>query len=131
MRQNSKLPAFKCSPTIGKTLSAVRYSRADQLYRRDAWTTEVKDNRPVDTVLYTTSVVNTPSRIDNDISAAKEKIRNILLSPIREEAKTVLDEIRIRDDKRRREILNKPGCSPEFPPPFDPKYNEQFRTRRP
>ena len=46
-------------PGIGKTLSAVRYSRADQIRGRDAWTTEVKDNLPIDTVLYTTSVVNT------------------------------------------------------------------------
>jgi AAA domain len=127
-------------PGIGKTLSAVRYSRADQLHRRDAWTTEVRDNRPVDTVLYTTSVVNTPSRVDIDISSAKEKIRNILLRPIREEARTVLDEIRIRDEKRRRDILNKPGSSPEFlhqsipyttrPGTSMRRNSERFRTQR-
>jgi DNA transposition AAA+ family ATPase len=60
------------------------------------------------------------------ISSAKEKIRNILLRPIREEARTVLDEIRIRDEKRRRDILNKPGSSPEFPPPVDPIYHETW-----
>src|SRR5271163_804201 len=74
-------------PGIGKTLSAVRYSRADQIRARDAWTTEVKDNRPIDTVLYTTSVVNTPSRVDTDISLAKERVRNILLDPIQQEAR--------------------------------------------
>jgi hypothetical protein len=47
-------------PGIGKTLSAMRYSRADQIVPRDRWTSEVNDNRPVDTLLYTTSVVNTP-----------------------------------------------------------------------
>ena len=49
-------------PGIGKTLCAVRYSRADQIVPRDRWTSEIGDDRPVDTLLYTTSVVNTPSR---------------------------------------------------------------------
>jgi hypothetical protein len=88
-------------PGIGKTLSAVRYSRADQIRARDAWTNEVKDNRPVDTVLYTTSVVNTPSRVDIDISLAEQRVRNILLDPIQQEARIVLDEIRLKDEKRR------------------------------
>jgi hypothetical protein len=39
----------------------VRYSRADQIVPRDRWTSEVTDDRPVDTLFYTTSVVNTPS----------------------------------------------------------------------
>jgi hypothetical protein len=41
-------------PGIGKTLSAVRYSRADQIVPRDRWTSEVSDDLPVDTLLYTT-----------------------------------------------------------------------------
>jgi hypothetical protein len=53
-------------------------------------------------VLYTTSVVNTPSRVDTDISLAKERVRNILLDPIQQEARIVLDEIRLKDEKRRR-----------------------------
>ena len=68
-------------PGIGKTLSAVRYSRADQIVPRDAWTTDVKDDRPVDTLLYTTSVINTTSRVDNDIRLAKERVKNIVLDP--------------------------------------------------
>jgi hypothetical protein len=50
-------------PGIGKTLSAVRYSRADKIVPRDRWTSEVSDDLPVDTLLYTTSVINTPSRV--------------------------------------------------------------------
>jgi hypothetical protein len=65
----------------------------------------VKDNLPIDTVLYTTSVVNTPSRVDTDISLAKERVRNILLDPIQQEARIVLDEIRLKDEKRRRDIV--------------------------
>jgi hypothetical protein len=114
-------------PGIGKTLSAVRYSRADQIRTRDAWTTKVTDNRPIDTVLYTTSVVNTPSRVDTDISLAKERVRNVLLDPILQEARIVLDEIKFKDDKRRRDIMDKPGCSPEYPPAVDPTYYETYK----
>jgi len=90
----------------------MRYSRADQIVPRDRWTSEVNDNRPVDTLLYTTSVVNTPSRIDIDIRMAREKAMSIVLDPIRREATTVLEEIRLKDEKSRREIMDKPGCSP-------------------
>jgi type II secretory pathway predicted ATPase ExeA len=87
----------------------------------------VKDNRPIDTVLYTTSVVNTPSRVDTDISLAKERVRNILLDPIQQEARIVLDEIRLKDEKRRKDIMDKPGCSPEYPPAVDPTYLEAYK----
>jgi hypothetical protein len=60
-------------PGIGKTLSAVRYSRANQVVPHDRWTSEIRDDRPVDTLLYTTSVVNTPSRVENDIKMARER----------------------------------------------------------
>jgi dipeptidyl aminopeptidase/acylaminoacyl peptidase len=79
-------------PGIGKTLSAVRYSRADQIVPRDRWTSEVTDDRPVDTLFYTTSVVNTPSRVENDIKMAKERMMSIVLDPIRREATMVLED---------------------------------------
>jgi hypothetical protein len=87
----------------------------------------VNDNRPIATVLYTTSVVNTPSRVEIDISLAKERVRNILLDPIQQEARIVLDEIRLKDEKRRRDIMDKPGCSPEYPPAVDPTYFETYK----
>src|SRR5580704_12841181 len=64
-------------PGIGKTLSAVRYSRADQIVPRDRWTSEVSDDLPVDTLLYTTSVINTPSGVRNDINMARERVMGI------------------------------------------------------
>jgi hypothetical protein len=106
--------------TIGKTLSAVHYSRADQIVPRDRWTSEVNDDRPVDTLLYTTSVVNTPSRVENDIKMAREKVMSIILDPIRREATMVLEEIR-------REIMDKPGCSPCDRPAVDPTYFETYK----
>jgi hypothetical protein len=109
---------------IGKTLTAVRDRRADQIVPRDPWTSEVKDDRPIDTLLYAISVVNTPSRVDNDFRLGREKVKNIILDPIQREARTVLDEIRLKDKKRRREIMDKPGCSPCDRPAVDATYFE-------
>jgi DNA polymerase III delta prime subunit len=114
-------------PGIGKTLSAVRYSRADQIVPRDRWTSEVSDDLPVDTLLYTTSVINTPSGVRNDINMAREKVMSIVLNPIRREASVVLEEIRVKDEKRRREIMDKPGCSPCDRPAVDPTYFETYK----
>jgi hypothetical protein len=114
-------------PGIGKTLSAVRYSRADQIVSRDRWTSEVNDDMPVDTLLYTTSVINTPSGVRNDINMARERVMSIVLNPIRNEASLVLEEIRLKDEKRRREIMDKPGCSPCDRPAVDPIYFETYK----
>jgi hypothetical protein len=114
-------------PGIGKTLSAIRYSRSDQIVRRDQWTSESSDDLPVDTLLYTTSVINTPSRIAIDINMARERVMSIVLAPIRREANVVLQEIRLQDEKRRRAIMNKPGCAPCDRPEVDPIYFETYK----
>lgn len=85
-------------PGIGKTLSAVRYSRTDKIIPRDRWTSEVKDDMPVDTLLYTASVINTPSGVKSDINLAKERVMSIVLDPIRREASLVLEELRLKDE---------------------------------
>lgn len=112
-------------PGIGKTLSARRYSRAAKIVQRDRWTVESSDQQPVSTVLYTTTVINTPSRIDLDVRREREKLMEVALRPIREQATEALAAIRLRDEARRREILNKLGCSPCDPPAADPTY---FKT---
>ena len=114
-------------PGIGKTLSAVRDSRADQIVPSDRWTSEVSDELPIDTLLYTTSVVNTPSRVENDINMAREKVMSIVLDPMRREAAVALEEIRLEDEKRRREIMDRPGCSPCDRPAVDPTYFETYK----
>ena len=60
------------APGIGKTLSARRYSRAEKIHSADEATTITDDQAPVDTILYTTSVINTPSRVDSAIRLARE-----------------------------------------------------------
>jgi DNA transposition AAA+ family ATPase len=113
-------------PGIGKTLSALRYSRAEMIVKFDRWTSESSDELPIDTMLYTTSVINTPSRVESDIRLARERLMGIAMRPLRREAAAVLDEIRLRDEARRKELLNRPGCSPCDRPAVDPTYFQTF-----
>ena len=113
-------------PGIGKTLSARRYSCTDKVVQRDRWTFESSDRLPVNTILYTTTVINTPSRVEADIRRAREKLMEVALRPIRSQAAEALETIRVRDEARRQEILNKPGCFPFDPPSHDPTYFKTF-----
>ncbi len=63
------------APGIGKTLSARRYSRAEKIHSADEATTITDDQAPVDTILYTTSVINTPSRVDSAIPGTRRSGR--------------------------------------------------------
>ena len=80
-----------------------------------------------DTVMYTAEVVNTPSRVASDLGRAREKLTGIAVRPIEREARTVLETIRLRDEARRREILDRPGCSPCDRPAVDPLYFQTYQ----
>jgi DNA transposition AAA+ family ATPase len=114
------------APGIGKTLSALRYSRAEKIVRQHRKSAESLDQLPIDTVLYTTEVVNTPARVEFAIRAIRENLKEVALRPIRQEASDTLDAIRLRDKAQRAGIMNKPGCSPCDPPPADPSYFQTF-----
>ena len=94
-------------PGIGKTVSALRYSRAEMIIQFDRFTSESRDQLPINTLLYTTSVINTPSRVESDIRLARERLMGIAMRPLRREAAEALDAIRLRDEAKRREILNR------------------------
>jgi hypothetical protein len=83
-----------------------------------------------DTVLYTAEVVNTPSRVALDLGRAREKLTGIAVRPIEREAHTVLETIRLRDEARRREILERPGCSPCDRRAMDPIYFQTYQYYR-
>jgi len=76
----------------------------------------------LDTVLYTAEVVNTPSRVALDLDRARERLTGIAVRPIEREAEAVLEEIRVRDEARRRENLERPGSAPCDRPAVDPVY---------
>jgi hypothetical protein len=48
--------------------------------------------------------------------------------PIEREASVVLEEIRVRNEASRREILNRPGCSPCDRPAVDPLYFQTYQS---
>src|SRR5258708_35962364 len=52
-------------PGVGKTLSAIHHGRIHKIVPLDRWNAEASDAKPIDTVLFTSEVVNTPSRIEN------------------------------------------------------------------
>ena len=92
----------------------------------DRWTAESSDQLPINTLLYTTSVINTPSRVESDLRKAREKLMGIAMRPLRREAAAVLDAIRLRDEARRNEIVDRPGVSPPDRPPVDNTYFQTF-----
>jgi hypothetical protein len=49
-------------PGVGKTLSAFHYSRSEMIVSFDRWTSQSRDQLPINTILYTTAVINTPSK---------------------------------------------------------------------
>lgn len=120
-------------PGLGKTLSARQYSRAELLLNIDPWLDPPLGVPLPDTVFYTTEVINTPSRIASDLSRARERLAALARRPIEREATAVLEAIRVRDEARRRDILEKPGCSPCDRPAVDPVYfqtYQEFQARK-
>jgi DNA transposition AAA+ family ATPase len=115
-------------PGVGKTLSARHYSRADLLLHIDPWLDPPLEAPLPDTIFYTTEVINTPSRIASDLARARERMAGIARRPIEREATAVLEAIRVRDEARRREILDKPGSSPCDRPAVDPVYFQTYQT---
>ena len=115
------------SPGLAAIIPALRHSpRRHDSAKRDRWTTVSRDDLPIDTVFYTTSVVNSPSRIESEISRSRESLMEIALRPIRRAATETLDAIRIKDEARRREITNEPGRSPCDRPAQDPSYLQTY-----
>ena len=71
-------------------------------------------------------MVNTSARVQSDIRTTRERLKEVALRPIHQQATDTLEAIRLRDKARRTEIMNKPGCSLCDPPPVDPSYFQTF-----
>jgi hypothetical protein len=95
-------------PGVGKTLSAIRYSRKEIIDKVDPWTAELSIEPLLDTVIYTPSVINSPSRIDHDIRRQREMLAGFARRPLRREAQAALSVLRARDESHRKANLDKP-----------------------
>ncbi len=113
---------------VGKTLSARQYSRIDAFAAIDPQLDPPPESPGPDTVFYTTEVINTPGRIATDLLKARSRLTAIAVRPIEQEERITMEEIRVRDEARRREIMEMPGSSPCDRPAVDPIYFQTYQS---
>jgi hypothetical protein len=87
------------APGIGKTLFALRYSSAEMIVQHHRQPPESRDQ-------LATEVVNPPARVQSEIRTTRERLKEVALRPIHQEASDTLDAIRVRDEARRAEIAS-------------------------
>ena len=109
-------------PGVGKTLSAIHHSRIQKIVPLDRWNAEASDAKPIDTVLFTPEVVNTPSRIENDIRAARSLLCSVAKRATRAEQRATLDVLRTRDETWRVEHCEDRDYRPNHALPLKPTY---------
>ena len=93
------------APGVGKTLSAMSYSRCEKVRQSDRWSSGPTEDPLLDTVFYTPSVVNAPNTIQADIRHCRDTLRDLAKRPLRQEKEGELDAIRRRDDEHQKKIL--------------------------
>lgn len=113
-------------PGVGKTLSASRYSRSEAIGTFDPAIKETPLLPPVDTVLYTPLVMNSPSRVDSDIKRARETLAGMVRWPLRREAQATLKTLRDRDEACRTKNLDLPVPKRTDIAALKPSYMQVF-----
>lgn len=109
-------------PGVGKTISAIHHSRIQKIVALDRWNAEASDAKPIDTVLFTPEVVNTPSRIESDVRAARSLLCSVAKRATRVEQRTTLDVLRTRDEAWRVAHREDRDYRPDHPLPLMPTY---------
>jgi hypothetical protein len=109
-------------PGVGKTLSAIHHSRIQKIVPLDRWNAEASDDQPIDTVLFTPDVVNTPSRIESDVQRARSLVCSVAKRPTRAEQRAALDVLRARDEAYRALHRDDRDYRPDYPLPLKPAY---------
>ena len=118
-------------PRVGKTLSAIHHSRIQKIIPLDRWNAEASDARPIDTVLFTPEVVNTPSRIENDVRAARALLCSVAKRATRAEQRATLDILRGRDEAWRAEHRDDRDYRPNHPYPLSQRTTTRSTNMRP
>lgn len=73
-------------------------------------------------MLYTPSIVNTPSGVATAIRKGCERLEEIAKRPIRDQAREVLDALRAQDDAARTGYFDRPSSQWKYPPPLSPTF---------
>jgi hypothetical protein len=82
------------------------------------------ETKPLDTVFYTPSVVNTPRTIDLAIKCSRDLNRNLAKRPLRLEKEEKLNSIRQRDEDYKAEVLRQHDWFLKPVPELRPTYGE-------
>lgn len=91
-------------PGVGKTLSARRYTRWDQVEGcRQATDAELATLAGLDAVFYTSPVVGTPQRILDDLKRQRRHLGDLAEEPLRRQEEAAVEELRARMEERARE----------------------------
>jgi len=112
---------------VGKTLSAQRYSRCEEFRAADPWRDESSRRPALDTVFYTPPVVNSPGRIEADVSHTREKLTDIARRPVRLEAAARLKSISERDEHHAQKALYTHDWLKGAIPKLRPTYGQVSR----
>jgi len=112
---------------VGKTLSAQRYSRWEEFKAADRWRADARARAALDTVFYTPSIVNSPGRIEADLSRSRDKLTDLARRPVRLEAEERLESIRRRDKQHAKKVLHTLDWFAEPIPEPQPAYGKVAR----
>jgi DNA transposition AAA+ family ATPase len=112
---------------VGKTLSAKRYSRWDEFRHADRWRDDSSEYPALDTVFYTPAVINSPGRIETDVSGSRAKLKDLARRPLRLEAAARLASIRQRDEQHAEEALRIGDWFAGPMPKLQPAYGQAAR----
>jgi hypothetical protein len=113
-------------PGLGKTLSAIHHSRVEKIVPLDRWNAETSDGKPLDTVLFTPEVINTPAGIQHGIVSGRARLASVAKHATRAEQRLTLDALRSRDEIWRAAHREDRDCRPNYPTPLKPTYFEVF-----
>jgi hypothetical protein len=99
---------------------------SDRNVSLDRWNAEASDAKPIDTVLFTPEVINTPSRIENDVRNARALLCSVAKRATRAEQRTTLDVLRNRDEAWRVVHREDRDYRPNHPLPLKPTYYDML-----
>jgi DNA transposition AAA+ family ATPase len=124
-------------PGVGKTLSARRFSRVEQveqIEKHDLWSHEPIYGLAINTLYYTPPVVNTPAQIGSEIDRIRTTLTELARGPIRRQAEIILDTLRVRNENYRRAHPGEAGRGNFYDePPIEPTYSQvakEFETKK-
>ena len=92
-------------PGVGKTLSARRYARWDQVEAcREVTDGDLEALAGLDAVLYTAPVVTTPWRISEDVKRQRRQLCDLAEEPLRRQEAAALEAVRVQSEQLANEI---------------------------